>query len=90
MSVPKLPVPVSIFRQARKVTALCARNPLDAGLKLDDLAIRRRNNAEVFCQRVQPQIIPPTQFDVLELACDPRNCLSRRLPVLKDELPIHR
>jgi hypothetical protein len=60
MDISKLPMPVSILGQSRKITALRALKPIDAGLQLDILCIGSRDTTQVFRQRIQTQVVAPT------------------------------
>ena len=60
MGVSKLPVPVSIFGESRKITALRAVKPLHAGLQFDILGIGSRDAATSIRSGIQLYLLRPT------------------------------
>src|SRR5713226_2879797 len=80
MRIAKSPLAVPMFRQTRKEAALRSLMPL---LVHDDLMPGTRYHNEVRRERIDTQILSPTQLDVLDRAPEAIDSLSRRLAVWK-------
>jgi len=67
MGIPKLPLPVSVFRNSRKVSDLIQPFPLLVYL---NFAIRRSHDRELGRERINSQVTIPLEFDVFYSACE--------------------
>jgi len=86
MSIPELPLTISILCDRREETARRYLVSLQVGLDLDP---RGRNNRKIGSERIDAKVISPLKVDVLDRASKTLDPSSSRFAVRKREVPVH-
>ena len=86
MSVPELPLTISIFREGLEETARRCLVSLQVDLDFDP---RGRNNRGIWSERIYAKVISPMKVDVMDRVRKTLDPLSSRFAVRKHEVPVN-